>query len=111
MNISNAEHYLWGDDCAGWHLLKTDALSVIQEKMPPATKEVYHYHESAEQVFYVLSGVATFLVDGAEIIAKSRDSLHIAPKTPHCIMNNSDADLDFLVISSPKAHGDRVPVD
>jgi len=36
-NTNNAEHYLWGDNCDGWHLLKTDSLSIIQENMPPDT--------------------------------------------------------------------------
>lgn len=36
MKISkaNAEHYLWGGDCDGWHLVKNQNLSVIHERMP-----------------------------------------------------------------------------
>lgn len=36
MKISkaNAEHYLWGGDCDGWHLVKSQGLSVIHERMP-----------------------------------------------------------------------------
>ncbi len=26
----SAEHYLWGNGCDGWHLLKRDDLSVIE---------------------------------------------------------------------------------
>jgi len=32
----NAEHYRWGDDCDGWHLVKDTQLSVIEEFMPRA---------------------------------------------------------------------------
>ncbi len=38
----NAEHYSWGDICEGWHLLKADALSVIEERIPPGGSEVRH---------------------------------------------------------------------
>jgi hypothetical protein len=37
MKISkhNAEHYIWGDNCDGWRLVKIPDLSVIHERMPP----------------------------------------------------------------------------
>lgn len=50
-SAENAEHYIWGDHCDGWHLLKTERLSVIQERMPPGTAEQRHYHERAQQLF------------------------------------------------------------
>jgi hypothetical protein len=31
---ANAEHYRWGDDCDGWHLVKDADLSVIEELLP-----------------------------------------------------------------------------
>ena len=31
VSCKNAEHYLWGDVCHGWHLLKSSGMSVIQE--------------------------------------------------------------------------------
>ena len=63
-SIQNAEHYKWGQNCDGWHLLKSNDLSVIQENMPPQTAEVLHYHEKTQQVFYILSGIASFEIDG-----------------------------------------------
>ncbi|MGA8345596.1 MAG: hypothetical protein WB781_26940, partial [Candidatus Sulfotelmatobacter sp.] len=36
----NAEHYRWGVDCDGWHLVKDAQLSVIEEFMPPGAAEV-----------------------------------------------------------------------
>ncbi|MET7035751.1 hypothetical protein [Elizabethkingia miricola] len=50
-DINNTEHYNWGGVCDGWHLLKTDSLSIIQEKMPPNTEETFHYHTKAQQFF------------------------------------------------------------
>jgi hypothetical protein len=50
-NTDNSEHYIWGENCDGWHLLKSDSLSVIQEKMPPGTKESLHFHSKAQQFF------------------------------------------------------------
>ena len=106
-SIKNAESYIWGDGCDGWHLLKTESLSVIQERMPPGTSEQLHFHKHAQQVFYILSGVATFEIDGQIFIINAKESIHIPKMTKHYIANKGDQDLDFLVISEPKSHGDR----
>ena len=107
-STENAEHYTWGDNCDGWPLLRSDSLSVIQERMPPATAEQLHYHKRAQQVFYILSGTATFEVEGASKTVLAGQSIHIQPKSKHRILNNGDNDLHFLVISEPKTQGDRV---
>ena len=64
VSIENAEHYRWGDASEGWHLLKSDALSVIEERVPPGDSEARHYHQVAQQFFYVLAGEATLEVAG-----------------------------------------------
>jgi len=107
-SIENAEHYTWGDNCDGWYLLKTESLSVIREKMPPGTAEQLHFHLHAQQLFYMLSGVATFEIDGKATVVNAGESIHIPKTLKHCIANRSDKDLEFLVISEPKAHGDRM---
>jgi len=107
-SIINAEHYTWGDNCDGWHLLKTESLSVIQEKMPPGTSEQLHFHKHVQQLFYVLSGTATFEINGQVVILIAKESIHIPKMAKHCIANWSEQDLEFLVISEPKAHGDRL---
>jgi len=110
-STQNAEHYTWGDNCDGWPLLKSDTLSVIQERMPPGTGEQLHYHKLAQQVFYILSGAATFEVNGEVLTVQANESIHITPNTHHCIFNTSQADLHFLVISEPKSQGDRFLVE
>jgi mannose-6-phosphate isomerase-like protein (cupin superfamily) len=107
-SIENAEHYIWGDQCDGWRLLRSDTLSVIQERMPPGTSEQLHYHERAQQVFFILSGEATFEVEGVSTTVMSNQAIHVLPNARHRILNNGHADLHFLVISEPKTQGDRV---
>ena len=66
MNIVStqiAEHYTLGYSCDGWHLLRSDEFSVIQERMPPRTSEAAHYHAQSRQFFYVLSGTLSILLD------------------------------------------------
>lgn len=104
----NAEHYLWGDKCDGWHLVKNEEMSVIYERMPSHTSEVRHYHQYACQFFFVLSGTATFELEGERIILQSREGIEVPPCASHQMRNESGEDVEFLVISQPNSKGDRV---
>lgn len=105
---NNVVHYVWGENCDGWHLLKTDSLSVIQERMPPGTAETLHFHTKAKQLFFILSGVATMELEGNEYMVNAGESFYIKCGKKHRIKNTTDEDLHFLVISEPKSHGDRI---
>jgi mannose-6-phosphate isomerase-like protein (cupin superfamily) len=111
MITENTAHYTWGANCDGWHLLKTDSLSVIEERMPPGTAEQLHFHKYSQQLFYILSGTAVFEIDNGRTVVNARGSLHVPNGTKHRILNESSEDLRFLVISEPKAHGDRVNIE
>lgn len=106
-SIQNSEHYKWGNNCDGWHLLKTDSLSVIQEKMPVGTAEQQHFHTHCQQLFYILSGIAVFEIEGDILTVQAGESLHVEKGRKHLIKNQSEEVLEFLVISEPKSHGDK----
>lgn len=104
----NAEHYQWADGCDGWHLVKTKNLSVIHEEVSPGRSELMHSHGKSEQFFFVLDGIATFIVDGESVELKAQEGLHIKPGIPHKLQNTHSEILSFIVISTPPSHGDRV---
>ncbi|WP_299457176.1 cupin domain-containing protein [uncultured Microscilla sp.] len=104
----NSEHYNWGSKCEGWHLVKDQSLSVIQEIMAPHTKEERHFHAASQQLFFILKGKATFELDGKVIEVMQGESLHIKPRQKHQIQNNADETLEFLVVSQPATRGDRM---
>lgn len=108
VSIDNAEHYVWGEICEGWHLLKRTEMSVIQERVPPGGMEVMHYHEKARQFFYVLEGEGMMVFDNEQITLRSGEGLEIAPEVNHQLTNSSRADVHFLVISVPSTRGDRI---
>jgi len=101
------EHYIWGDQCDGWHLLKSSELSVIQERVPPRTTEVRHFHHRAQQFFYILSGEAVMEVDGRLVTLAAGHGISIPSGIPHQMRNNSGEDIHFLLVSQPPSHGDR----
>jgi len=105
---ATAPHYIWGDRCDGWRLVQAGGLSVIHERMPPHTAEVRHHHRAARQFFFILSGIATMEHGDECVELRSGDGVEIAPGMPHRIRNESERDIEFLVVSAPPAQGDRV---
>jgi mannose-6-phosphate isomerase-like protein (cupin superfamily) len=108
VNRDNVEHYRWGVDCDGWHLVKDAALSVIEECMPPGAAEVRHHHERAQQFFYILSGEVLMEVEGETTLLGAGHGIRIMPGVKHQVRNPSADVVRFLVISQPPSHGDRV---
>lgn len=104
----NGEHYNWGNNCSGWHLVKSRGLSVIEELMPANTSEDKHYHNFSEQYFYILKGTATFEIENTIVEVHKGEGVHIRPQVLHRIRNNESTDLEFLVISQPTTSGDRI---
>jgi len=111
VSVSNAEHYTWRGKSDGWHLLKHDDLSVIQERVPAGGREVMHYHERSRQFFYVLQGEGSLALEDQKVILRSGEGLEIAPGIRHRFENNSESEVIFLVISAPGSHGDRINVE
>jgi mannose-6-phosphate isomerase-like protein (cupin superfamily) len=111
IDTETAEHYTWGEVSDGWHLVKSANLSVIQERMPPGAAEVRHYHQHARQFFFILSGIATMELNGEEQTLAMRQGIEVPPGAPHQMYNRSSDPLEFLVISQPASHGDRVIVE
>ena len=103
-----AEHYVWGEVCDGWHLVKSAELSVIHERMPPGTSEMRHFHLTSRQFFFILSGTATLEVGGRIEVLRAHEGVEAAPGVPHRMSNESEYDIEFLVVSQPASHGDRV---
>lgn len=103
-----AEHYKWGNGCDGWHFLKSEALSVIKERVPPGESEMAHFHTHSRQFFFILQGEAQIEIEGHTHVLAAKQGIEVPPGHKHKFKNLSQADVEFLVVSSPKSHGDRV---
>ncbi len=106
----SAEHYTWGNQCDGWHLVKSESLSVIQERVPSGCSESRHFHTKAEQFFFILSGIATMELEGKTFRVNPNEGIHIPAGSRHQLSNQQEIDLVFTVTSTPPSHGDRVEI-
>lgn len=64
VDVTNADHYVWGEVSEGWRLLDSPGLSVIEERVPAGAGEEWHVHDAATQFFYVLEGTAQMQTGG-----------------------------------------------
>jgi len=102
------KHYKWGSDCDGWNLADEEGLSVKQELMPAGNQEVRHFHEAAQQFFYILKGKATFEIENSIIEINAGEGLHIGARKKHRIINQGKEDLEFILCSQPSTKNDRI---
>ncbi len=59
----------------------------------------------------ILSGKATLEIDGSHQVLSQHEGVEIPPNVPHQMLNESDCNLEFLVILQPPSHGDRILSD
>ncbi len=111
ISTQTARPYQWGEGCDGWHLMRAANLTIIEERMPSGTREVRHWHARAAQFFYVLSGTLTLEVEGTFHRLAPRTGIELPQGTAHQAINETGADVEFLVISMPPAQGDRRTTD
>ena len=111
ISTRSAASYTWGDGCDGWHLMRAAGISIIEERMPAGTREVRHWHARAAQFFYILAGTLTLEVEGVVHQLPARTGIELPQGTAHQAINESAADVEFLVISTPPSHGDRIEAE
>jgi quercetin dioxygenase-like cupin family protein len=109
VSTASAEHYEWGQHCDGWHLVRNDSISVIQEQMPPGAAEQRHRHAKARQFFYVLNGKLELEMEGTTHTLAAGSGLEVPPGAAHRASNPGPEAVAFLLVSQPPAQDDRDP--
>ncbi|MFJ4017326.1 cupin domain-containing protein [Microbacterium sp. NPDC090014] len=110
VDVTNADHYVWGEVSDGWRLLDSPGLSVIEERVPAGAGEEWHVHDTATQFFYVLEGTAQMQTAEGAVDLEARQGVEVRPGLAHRFFNPGAAETRFLVISTPNTRGDRRPV-
>lgn len=107
VDVTTADHYMWGEVSDGWRLLDSPGLSVIEERVPAGAGEKWHVHDAATQFFYVLDGTAQMQTAEGTVDLAARQGVEIPSGLAHRFFNPGPAETRFLVISTPNARGDR----
>lgn len=66
-----------------------------------------HFHHKSKQFFYILSGEAEMKFKDKSVLLKAGTGIEVSPTGAHQMQNVSGAEVEFIVVSMPKSHGDR----
>ena len=81
-------------------------------KLPLGASFRRHYHEDMEEIFLLLNGPVEVTVDGAKEKLNSGDMLVVSPREVHEMKNESDTDVEYIVIGiSGNKNGKTIVVE
>jgi mannose-6-phosphate isomerase-like protein (cupin superfamily) len=83
------------DDTAGSFFLSESTIAPGFPGPPP------HVHEELHDMFYVLEGELTMLLEGEEVTAGPGTFVCVPPGTVHTFSNRSEAEVRFLNFNTP----------
>jgi quercetin dioxygenase-like cupin family protein len=69
-------------------------------KIPPHTSTAKHFHEHCTEVFHVINGNGTFLIEGKTIKMNLGDTLTCEPREIHRAENHGDEPLVYVVFKT-----------
>lgn len=75
--------------------------SLAEAIVPPGAITNEHFHVDTEEIYYILSGVGRFEMNGESADVKPGDGIAIPPGSKHRIRNTGVEDLVFLCICVP----------
>jgi uncharacterized cupin superfamily protein len=102
------------DDCettGHWTLVRRTlglgAFGINLVEIPPGGGIPEHdeTQRDQEEVFYVLSGSPTLVVDGEDHPARSGTFARIDPEHPRTVRNDGEAPATVLIVSAPRSSG------
>jgi mannose-6-phosphate isomerase-like protein (cupin superfamily) len=72
---------------------------IVKHAMQPGMESDYHNHQDIEQVYYILKGNGTMVIDDERYPVREGDVVYLPPKAMHRIINDSDDWVEHLIIS------------
>lgn len=75
-------------------------VSVTRHLMQGRRQGDYHEHAEIEQIYYILSGQGTMLIDGERYPVREGDAIHLPPRCKHQLINDGEDWVDHLIISA-----------
>ena len=65
--------------------------------IPPKTKQRQHFHHKQTEVFYILEGTTTIIINDKEYQAKPGDAFICSPGDKHNLWNKTDRKFKLVV--------------
>lgn len=87
---------------------KSDNSLVAQLKIKKNGEISYHYHETRDEIWNVISGEGKVIINGKECIVEAGSCIRIPKKTKHSICANTEMEIIEVQISGTKGASDII---
>lgn len=85
------------------------ALSTAKMIMHPKTISQKHFHANCHEFIVVNTGEVELIADDQSTILKAEDTYLIHPNTTHYLINNSNKNVDMMIIYSAASRNYSIP--
>ncbi len=92
--LTKARIVLGRDDTA------SDIRFIHDDILPPGASIGEHPHDDTEELYYIVSGRGTMILDGKEYAAGPGDIAICSPGHSHGIVNSGETDLNLIVLAA-----------
>jgi mannose-6-phosphate isomerase-like protein (cupin superfamily) len=79
----------------------TEKHSFVHVVIPPGASSQAHFHKNSEETYFGLSGSGRLRVGADQCRLTPGTACLIMPGAIHHILNDTDADLEFIAVSAP----------
>ncbi len=114
-NVENVGGYITKDGSLVKEIFHPNNSSVKNQSFAVAIVEKEtkaHYHVTSEEIYFILKGKGTIIIDGKEKEVKAGDVILIPPKSIHKIKKRGNEPIVIVCTSSPAySHSDTVLVE
>jgi quercetin dioxygenase-like cupin family protein len=86
-------------------ILETDPIRMVATSFAAGDDIRVHAHPGCEEVFFVVSGSATFVSNGDEVVAKEGDVVRIEPGEWHTLRPDPPAIVILAIVAPHKSPG------
>ena len=76
-------------------------LDCFKLKMSPKSEDTEESTHDGEELFFIVKGQATAIVDGKEFTVGEGETIHFPSSRPHKIVNRSDLELEMFMVVIP----------
>jgi len=89
--------------------LQSFGMNVVELPPGEAIPEHDETETDQEEVFIILAGEATMVIDGQDHAAPAGTYCRLDPEPQRTVVNRSEADVTVLIVSAPRTSGYKPP--
>ncbi|MAE42997.1 hypothetical protein CMO93_04445 [Candidatus Woesearchaeota archaeon] len=107
INIRDAKREKHSDESIEYTpIFNNGEFSVSYVYLNPKEEVPLHRHKKTHHIYFVEKGNITLIVDGEETVLKEKSFVNISPGKAHKIVNNDNAEVQFITFEVPPDDND-----